>query len=109
MTYLEAASTKEALEFRSERARQAEKAYYDICCDKLNFRRRNELYEKILRLLGKNKQLMIEFSDRDAAMYNPDTDYFYESGFTDCLYFIQTFCNVDNLKSTIEAVQKTGI
>lgn len=105
MTFLEAASTKEALEFRSERARQAEKIYYETRCDKRSFRRRNELYEKILRLLGENKRLLIEFADRDAAIYNPDTDYFYEFGFSDCLNFLQTFCDVENLKSTIETLK----
>lgn len=91
MTYFEAASSREALKFRSESVRQAELVYYEKRCDKGNFRRSNELYEKILRLLGKNKYLMIEFAERDAAIYSPDTYYFYECGFSDAILFCTDF------------------
>lgn len=102
MTYFEAAASKPTQEFRSERARQAELIYYEKHGDKSNFRRRNELYEQILRLLGKNKHLIIEFAQRDAALYNPNTDYFYECGFSDALYFTQTLKDMEHIKNTIE-------
>lgn len=102
MTYFEAASAKPVREFRNTRARQAETVYYKEHCDKQNCRRRNKLYEKILRILGKNRYLMIEFEQRDIAMYNPDTDYFYECGFSDGIYFAQTLQDMEQFKNSID-------
>ena len=60
--------------FRQKRAPIVEKEYYQAHGDKCNQRMRNELYDRIMRLLGENKSLMIEFADRDIACYNPNTD-----------------------------------
>lgn len=76
-------------QFRNSRAPEVEKEYYESYGDRYSQRIRNELYDRILRLLGKNKNLLIEFADRDAACYNPNTDYFYNRGFADCLRFLR--------------------
>jgi hypothetical protein len=56
-------------EFRHARAPIIEKEYYETHGDAGNQRMRNELYDRILRLLGANKGLFIDFSDRDAACH----------------------------------------
>jgi hypothetical protein len=78
-------------EFRHNRAPIIEKEYYETHGDAGNLRMRNELYDRILRLLGANKGLFIDFDDRDAACYNPNTDYFYNRGFADCLLFLRKY------------------
>lgn len=83
-------------QFQLERAPVVEKEYYQEHGDGYNQNIRNELYDRIIRLLGINKNLMIEFADRDAACYNPNTDYFYNQGFSDCLIFLQTFKGTTN-------------
>ncbi len=79
-----------ARQFCRMRAGEIEKEYYREHGDEPNFHRRNELYDRILRLLGENGRLLVEFADRDAACYNPDTDYFYQRGFEDGLLYLRT-------------------
>jgi hypothetical protein len=81
-------------QFRLMRAEVIEKEYYETHSDGCNQRMRNELYDRLLRLLGANKPLLIEFADRDAACFNPNTDYFYNRGFADCLIFLKTLDRV---------------
>jgi hypothetical protein len=94
--------------FRLMRASLIEKEYYETHGDACNQRMRNELYDRILRLLGANKGLMIEFADRDAACYNPNTDYFYNRGFADCLAFLRTIEGVSGENLTLERVLLFG-
>jgi hypothetical protein len=95
-------------QFRHTRAPIIEKEYYEAHGDGCNQRMRNELYDRILRLLGSNKGLMIEFADRDAACYNPNTDYFYNRGFADCLRFLRTIEGVADDNLSLERILLFG-
>jgi hypothetical protein len=94
--------------FRYTRAPIIEKEYYEAHGDGCNQRIRNELYDRISRLLGSNKSLIIEFADRDAACYNPNTDYFYNRGFADCLLFLRTLEGVEDKNISLESVLRFG-
>lgn len=91
-------------QFITVRSTLVEKEYYEAHSDMYNQQKRNELYDRILYVLGMNKDLMVEFADRDAACYNPDTDYFYNCGFSDCLRFLRTFKGVSNKNISLERI-----
>lgn len=88
--------------FKNSRVPEVEKEYYESHGDGQNQRIRNELYDRILCLLDKNKSLLIEFADREAACNNLDTDYFYNSGFTDCLRFLRMLMGVSDESFSLE-------
>lgn len=94
------------LQFRNTRAAVVEMEYGEKFFDKRIFRRRNELYGQILRLLGSRKHLMMEFADCDAACCTPNMDYFYFSGFDDCLLFLQTLDHVGGRDMLLEKILK---
>lgn len=94
-------------EFRLMRAAAVEQEYYQKFFDKQNFRKRNELYIRILRLLDSQKHLLMEFADCDAACYNPNTDYFYHSGFDDCLLFLQILDRIGGRENLIDQFLKS--
>ncbi len=96
-TFFEAMS-----QFRQTRAPIVEKEYYETYGDRYNQRIRNELYDRILRLLPANKSIVIDFANRDAACYNPNTDYFYNRGFEDCLLFLRMFAGVADKNFSLE-------
>jgi hypothetical protein len=95
-------------QFRHTRAPIIEKEYYETHGDAFNQRMRNELYDRILRLLGANKGLFIDFADRDAACYNPNTDYFYNRGFADCLLFLRKYEGLTNKNFSTEVALLYG-
>ncbi len=104
----EEAFIQDMWKFRHERAPIIEKEYYESHGDRGNQRMRNEIYDRILRLLGANRGLMIEFADRDIACYNPNTDYFYNRGFADCLLFLKTLGGAVDKSILLESVLLDG-
>jgi hypothetical protein len=100
----EEAFVKTMWEYRHTRAPIIEQEYYTVHGDSGNNRMRNELYDRILRLLGANKGFMMEFAERDADCYKPNTDYFYNRGFADCLMFLRTIHGVADKSLSLERV-----
>lgn len=78
--------------FRNNRALEYDKQYWRVH----NADERNahfaEIYEQVENILGKdNMRLLSAYTDSVIALYNTDTDYFYNCGFNDCRQ-LYTFC-----------------
>ena len=77
--------------FQRLRLKTLEQEYNKLHRDPENNKTLNDLHNKLLELLGENKNLLLEYADQLTAKNNNDPLWFYNSGFQDCQDLDQFF------------------